>query len=32
MSCRFIGFGIEVEGIKIYRKDNVIILEGEYSD
>lgn len=31
MKCKFIGSGIEIEGIKLYRKDNEIILEGEYS-
>jgi hypothetical protein len=32
MRCRFIGAGIEIEGIKLYRVDNEIILEGEYSE
>ena len=32
MNCKFLGFGIEIEGIKIYRKENLIIMEGDYSD
>lgn len=30
--CNFVGGGIEIEGIRIHRKDNEIILEGEYSE
>lgn len=32
MKCVFTGVGIEIEGIKLYRKDNSIIMEGEYSE
>lgn len=31
MKCVFTGLGIEIEGVKIYRKENYIIMEGEYS-
>lgn len=30
--CHFVGGGIELEGIRIHRRDNEIILEGEYSE
>ena len=32
LECTFVGGGIEIDGIKIYRKDNEIVLEGEYSE
>lgn len=32
MRCTFTGLGIEVEGVKIYRKDNLIVMEGDYSE
>lgn len=32
MKCAFTGLGIEIEGIKLYRKNNSIIMEGEYSE
>lgn len=30
--CAFVGGGIEIEGVKLYRKDNEIVLEGDYSE
>ena len=32
MQCKFTGLGIEIEGIYIYREENRIIMEGEYSE
>jgi hypothetical protein len=32
MKCRFTGEGIQVEGVSIYRRDSLIILEGQYSE
>jgi hypothetical protein len=31
LQCKFTGLGIAIEGVYIYRKENQIIMEGEYS-
>ena len=32
MQCSFTGNGVSIEGVRIYRKDSYIVLEGEYSE